>query len=65
MTITRHVALAGAIVLLTTACTSKEISRNLYDGLQKRETIVHPADGPPTADSSVSYDQYQRERAQP
>lgn len=42
-------------------CTREQVYENVYEGLQKREQLVHPSDGPIQREHQSFY-AYQRER---
>ena len=52
-----------SLLAVIAGCTKERIYENIYDGLQKREEIVHPSDEP-TIDKQQSYEAYKRERAE-
>ena len=49
-------------LLVMAGCARERVYENIYNGLQKREQIVNPADGPIPQDQP-SYGQYKRQRA--
>lgn len=57
------IKLAAMISLVALCgCASKErLCENIYEGLKKREQVVHPATEP-VPDQQPGYDAYQRER---